>query len=305
MCGYINSKKHHGSPGTGDPVPCKTEKVKMVQVNNENIEMQLLLEAIFLKYGYDFRNYSKASIKRRLGQRLQRAQLPNFSAMQHKVLTDKPFFQSLFLDLSINVTEMFRDPFFYRAIRESVVPILKTYPFIKIWHAGCSTGEEVYSMAILLKEEGLLDKALIYATDVNEVVLKKAKDGIYPIDRIKDYTMNYQRSNGKTSFADYYVAKYDSVIMDQSLKKNMVFSQHNLVTDSVFGEMNMIICRNVLIYFNKELQYNVIGLFKDSLIRKGLLCLGSKETLRFSNHVNNFDELVAEQNIYQKNLVKK
>lgn len=277
----------------------------MTHVNIENLEIQLLLEAIFLKYGYDFRNYSKASIKRRLEQRLLRSQLPNISAMQHKVLYDKSFFNTLFLDLSINVTEMFRDPLFYKAIRESVVPILKTYPYIKIWHAGCSTGEEVYSMAILLKEEGLLDKALIYATDVNELVLKKAKEGIYPIDRIKEYTMNYQKSNGKASFADYYMAKYDAVIMDHSLKKNIVFSQHNLATDSVFGEMHMIICRNVLIYFNKDLQNTVIRLFNESLIRKGLLCLGSKESLRFSKHVNQFNELVADQKIYQKKLINK
>ncbi len=273
-------------------------------MNNESIEIQLFLEAIYLKYGYDFRNYSKASIKRRLEQRLLRSGLPNISSMQYKILHDKSFFETLFLDLSINVTEMFRDPLFYTAIRKSVLPILKTYPYIKIWHAGCSTGEEVYSMAILLKEEGLLDKALIYATDVNENVLKKAKEGIYPIDQIKEYTTNYQMSGGKASFADYYVAKYDAAIMDQSLKKNLVFSQHNLATDSVFGEMHMIICRNVLIYFNKELQNSVISLFNESLIRKGLLCLGSKESLRFSNYVNHFSELVTEQKIYQKKLLE-
>ncbi|MCK5033727.1 MAG: protein-glutamate O-methyltransferase CheR [Calditrichia bacterium] len=273
-------------------------------MNNENIEIQLFLEAIYLKYGYDFRNYSKASIKRRLEQRLLRSGLPNISSMQYKILHDKSFFETLFLDLSINVTEMFRDPLFYTAIRKSVLPILKTYPYIKIWHAGCSTGEEVYSMAILLKEEGLLDKVLIYATDVNENVLKKAKEGIYPIDQIKEYTTNYQMSGGKASFADYYVAKYDAAIMDQSLKKNLVFSQHNLATDSVFGEMHMIICRNVLIYFNKELQNSVISLFNESLIRKGLLCLGSKESLRFSNYVNHFSELVTEQKIYQKKLLE-
>jgi len=273
-------------------------------MNNESIEIQLFLEAIYLKYGYDFRNYSKASIKRRIEQRLGRSNLPNISTMQHKILYDKKFFETMFLDLSINVTEMFRDPLFYKALRKTVLPILKTYPYIKIWHAGCSTGEEVYSMAILLKEEGLLDKALLYATDVNEKVLKKAKEGIYPLDKIKDFTTNYQMSGGKTSFADYYVAKYDAAIMDKSLKENVVFSQHNLVTDGVFGEMHLIICRNVLIYFNKELQNSVISLFNESLIRKGLLCLGSKESLRFSNHVDNFSELVAKQKIYQKKLTK-
>ena len=269
-------------------------------VSNENIELQLLLEAIYLKYGYDFRDYSKASLKRRIEQRLLRSDLPNYSYMQHKVLNDESFFETLFLDLSINVTEMFRDPLFYKAIREKVIPLLKTYPHIKIWHAGCSTGEEVYSMAILLKEEGLLDRALIYATDVNEVVLEKAKEGIYPLNRIKEYTINYQKAGGKESFADYYTAKYNAAIMDSNLKKNFVFSQHNLATDNDFGEMHLIMCRNVLIYFNKELQNRVIGLFHDSLIRKGLLCLGTKESTRFSKYSGNFNDLVHEQKIYQK-----
>ena len=273
-------------------------------MNNESIEIQLFLEAIYLKYGYDFRNYSKASIKRRIEQRLGRSGLPNISTMQHKLIYDNKFFEAMFLDLSINVTEMFRDPLFYKALRKTVIPILRTYPYIKIWHAGCSTGEEVYSMAILLQEEGLLDKALIYATDVNEKVLKKAKEGIYPIDKIKEYTTNYQMSGGDASFADYYVAKYDAAIMDKSLKENVVFSQHNLVTDGVFGEMHLVICRNVLIYFNKELQNSVISLFNDSLIRKGLLCLGSKESLRFTQYVDHFGELVADQKIYQKKMIK-
>ena len=274
-------------------------------MTNDTIELRLLLEAIYLKYGYDFRDYSKASIKRRIEQRRLRSDLPNYSSMLHLVLNDKSFFETLFLDLSINVTEMFRDPQFYRAIRETVVPILKTYPHIKIWHAGCSTGEEVYSMAILLKEEGLLDRALIYATDVNEVVLEKAKEGIYPLERMKEYTLNYQKAGGKESFADYYTAKYDAAIMDSQLKKNFVFSQHNLATDNVFGEMHLIMCRNVLIYFNKGLQSRVIGLFNNSLIRKGVLCLGTKESTRFSEQANNFSDLVPKQKIYQKLLANK
>lgn len=269
-------------------------------MKNEDIEIQLLLEAIYLKYGYDFRNYSKASIKRRIKYRFAKAGLPNITAMQYKILHDKTFFKTLLLDLSINVTEMFRDPSFYVALREKVLPILRTYPFIKIWHAGCSSGEEVYSTAIILKEEGLLDKALIYATDINEVVLKKAKEGIYPIDQIKEYTTNYQKSGGHESFSDYYTAKYDAAIMDKSLKKHIVFSQHNLATDSVFGEMNLVMCRNVLIYFDKELQSRVIGLFSDSLVRKGLLCLGSKESIRFSEYADYFKEFVAKEKIYQK-----
>lgn len=277
----------------------------MIAIKNEYIEIQLLLEAIYMKYGYDFRDYSKASLKRRIEQRLLRSGLPNYSYMQHKILNDQSFFETLFLDLSINVTEMFRDPLFYKAIREIVVPVLKTYPHIKIWHAGCSTGEEVYSMAILLQEEGLLDKALIYGTDVNEIVLEKAKEGIYPLERIKEYTLNYQKAGGKESFADYYTAKFDAAIMDSELKKNLVFSQHNLATDNDFGEMHLIMCRNVLIYFNKELQSRVIGLFHESLIRKGLLCLGSKESTRFSKYAKNFTDMVPEQKIYQKVLAKK
>ena len=270
----------------------------------ENIELQLLLEAIYLKYGYDYRNYSRASIKRRVAHRMMLSNMPNLAAMQHKLLYDKAFFQTLFLDLSVNVTEMFRDPSFYLALRETVIPVLKTYPFIKLWHAGCSTGEEVYSMAIILKEEGLLDKTLIYATDINEVVLTKAREGIYPVDRIKEYTQNYQKAGGKESFATYYTAKYDAAIMDQSLKKHIVFSQHNLATDNVFGEMQLVMCRNVLIYFDKELQNRVIGLFDESLVRHGLLCLGSKESMRFSDYNKHYKELIGQEKIYQKTAVK-
>jgi len=268
--------------------------------NNEGIEIQLLLEAIFLKYGYDFRNYSKASVKRRLKYFLTKSHLPNYASIQHKLLNDSAFFGSLLLELSINVTEMFRDPSYFRALRESVIPVLKTYPFIKIWHAGCSTGEEVYSMAILLKEEGLLNKSIIYATDMNEEVLRKAKEGIYPLDKMKEYTMNYQRAGGKESFANYYTAKYNAAIMSKSLNKNLVFAQHNLATDSIFGEMNLIICRNVLIYFDKELQSRSVGLFYDSLVRKGILCLGSKESLKFTRYNDKFTEFNMKEKIYRK-----
>lgn len=266
----------------------------------DNIELKVFLEAIFLKYGYDFRNYSTASIKRRIKQRQNLANLQNLAAMQHKVLHDKNFFHTLLLDLSVNVTEMFRDPSFYMALRKTVIPILKTYPFIKIWHAGCSTGEEVYSMAILLKEEGLLKKSLIYATDFNDVVLMKAREGIYPNEKIKEYTYSYQKAGGKKPFSDYYTSKYDAAIMDKSLKKNIVFSNHNLATDSVFGEMHLVICRNVLIYFDRELQDRAVGLFNESLIRSGILCLGSKESIRFSKHTGVFKELIAQEKIYQK-----
>ena len=269
-----------------------------------NIEIDLILEAIFNKYGYDFRNYSKAHVKRRLLNRLITSNLKSISEMQHKVLREPDFFEIMLRDLSINVTEMFRDPSFYKALRKEVIPVLKTYPFIKIWHAGCSTGEEVYSFAVLLKEEGLYDRAQIYATDFNHDVLDIAKKGIYPIDRIKEFTANYQAAGGTQSFSDYYMANYNSVIFDQSLKKNLVFAEHNLVTDSVFAEVNLVICRNVLIYFNKDLQNRVIDLFYDSLNNGGYLALGSKETIQFTSKADKFDTINAKEKIYKKKILK-
>lgn len=266
---------------------------------NQDIEIHLLLKAIQLKYGYDFQDYSQAHIKRRLLGRLSRSKLDSVSEMQHKVLNDADFFHTLLLDLSLNVTEMFRDPKFFIAIREEVIPILKTYPFIKIWHAGCSTGEEVYSMAILLKEEGLLDRCLIYATDFNQIVVNKAQEAIFPLEKIKDYTKNYNKALGKASFSDYFHVQYGSAMIDKSLKKNIVFSDHNLVTDGVFGEMNIIFCRNVLIYFNRQLQNRVYKLFDESLLPGGILCLGSKETLIFSEYKVHYKQL-HKCNIYKK-----
>ncbi len=269
-------------------------------LETQNIELQLLLQAIYLKYGYDFRNYAKASIKRRIVHRLAKDGFENISAMQHRLLYDVSFFEKLLLDLSINVTEMFRDPSFYLAIRQKVVPILKTFPFLKIWHAGCSTGEEVYSMAILLQEEGLYKRTQIYATDMNEVALKQAKNGIFAINRLKQYTVNYQKAGGHESFSDYYAAHYDHAVMDKSLKENVLFSDHNLATDGVFGEMNLVMCRNVLIYFNRDLQNRAIGLFTESLCGGGILCLGSKESIRLLEHSSHFDDLVKEEKIYLK-----
>ncbi len=267
---------------------------------NENIEIELFLQAVYKKYGYDFRNYGKAHIKRRIRHRISVSDLNNISEMTHKVLYDPVFYQEILQDLSITVTEMFRDPEFYNAVRNDVVPVLKTYPFIKIWHAGCATGEEVYSMAIVLMEEGLLKRSQIYATDFNQLALQKAKNGIFPIDRIKEFTQNYQQSGGKSSFSDYYNARYESVILNDSLRENIVFADHNLVTDGVFGEMNMIICRNVLIYFDKILQDKVITLFFDSLVPGGFLCLGSKESLRFAEYASKFDKNFDRNKIYRK-----
>jgi chemotaxis protein methyltransferase CheR len=270
------------------------------KVKTQDLEIQLLLEAIYLKYGYDFRDYARASVKRRIMHRMNLSGLQNLAEMQHKILYETEFFEQLLLDLSINVTEMFRDPSFYRALRTEVIPILKTYPFVKIWHAGCSTGEEAYSMAILLREEGLYQRAQIYATDFNDVVLQRAKEGIYPVESVKEYTLNYQLAGGKAAFVDYYTAHHHSIILDRSLKKNIVFANHNLETDGVFGEMHLIVCRNVMIYFNRELQDRVIRLFHESLCRYGILGLGSKESIRFSAHAKHFEDLVADEKIYRK-----
>jgi len=267
---------------------------------NEKIEFDLILEAIYQKYGYDFRNYAKASLRRRLRYRLSQSNLKTISEMQHKLLNDKKFFDTLLLDLTINVTEMFRDPSFFKALREIVISELKKQPFIKVWHAGCSSGEEIYSTAILLKENGMYESSLIYATDTNEMVLDKAKSGIFPIEKMKDFTVNYRKAGGLASFADYYTARYDNAIMDNSLKKNIVFSNHNLVTDSVFGEMDLIMCRNVLIYFNRELQDRVFRLFMDSLRPGGFLCLGSKETIRFSSFSENFENVIEKERVYRR-----
>ena len=267
---------------------------------NEKIEFDLILEAIYQKYGYDFRNYAKASLRRRLRYRLSQSNLKTISEMQHKLLNDKEFFDTLLLDLTINVTEMFRDPSFFKALREIVIYELKKQPFIKVWHAGCSSGEEIYSTAILLKENGMYESSLIYATDTNEMVLDKAKSGIFPIEKMKDFTVNYRKAGGLASFADYYTARYDNAIMDNSLKKNIVFSNHNLVTDSVFGEMDLIMCRNVLIYFNRELQDRVFRLFMDSLRPGGFLCLGSKETVRFSSLSENFENVIEKERVYRR-----
>jgi chemotaxis protein methyltransferase CheR len=270
---------------------------------NENLEIALLLDAIYLKYGYDFRSYSRSHIKRRILGKFARSGLSSISQMQHKILYDNSFFHEILLELSLNVTEMFRDPDFFKAVREKLLPLLKTYPFIKIWHAGCSTGEEVYSMAILLKEEGLYERCLLYATDFNQVVLNKAEEAIYSLDYFKQNALNYTKAGGKCSFADYFTVKYDAAMLDGSLKKNIVFADHNLVTDGIFGEMNLIICRNVLIYFNRQLQNNVLRLFYDSLVPGGFLCLGTKESLTFSDLRTKFSS-VDPLNIFKKNYWK-
>ncbi len=268
--------------------------------SNSEIEIHLLLEAIYQKYGYDFRQYSEAHIERRIRNRLALSGLGTISEMQANLLNNDTFAYDLLHDLSITVTEMFRDPGFYKAIRETVIPILKTYPFLKIWHAGCSTGEEAYSMAILLMEEGLYERTTIYATDFNQRALDEAKEGIFSNQLIKEYTTNYTISGGKGYFSDYYTADYNMVIMNQALKKNIVWANHNLVTDSVFAEVHLILCRNVLIYFKKQLQNEVHRKFYESLISGGILCLGSKEGLYFSELKDSYHELDSKQRIYKK-----
>ncbi|HEX2724142.1 MAG TPA: protein-glutamate O-methyltransferase CheR [Gemmatimonadaceae bacterium] len=266
----------------------------------ERIEIELLLEGIFRNYGFDFRSYAYASIRRRLWKRIEAEGLETVSALQARVLHEPPLMEKLLLDLSINVTAMFRDPSFYKAFREHVIPILRTYPFIRLWHAGCATGEEVFSMAILLQEEGLYERCRIYATDINEVVLQRAKEGIFPLDRMQEYTENYIAAGGKRAFSDYYLAKYDGALFDASLTKNVVFSLHNLVTDRSFAEFNVILCRNVLIYFDKTLQGRVHDLFYESLAMFGVLVLGSKETLRFSPHEDGYEQINGPEKIFRK-----
>ncbi|OQY44568.1 MAG: chemotaxis protein CheR [Anaerolineaceae bacterium 4572_78] len=271
----------------------------MKKLEIEEIEVDLLLEGIYQRYGYDFRHYGRASIKRRLQHHLTKADYGIVSEMIPSVLYDESKFKALLFDISVTVTEMFRDPWFYVGIREKVIPFLKTFPFINVWHAGCATGEEVYSLAIVLKEEGLYDRARIYATDINDSALEKAKSRIYPMSKMKEYSSNYQHAGGKRSLSHYFYAKYDSVIVDADLQENITFANHNLATDNVFGEMHLILCRNVLIYFNRTLQDRVLSIFADSLRYNGFLCLGTKETMHFAKVRDDFVEFLRNERIYQ------
>jgi chemotaxis protein methyltransferase CheR len=265
-----------------------------------DIELPLLLEAVYRKYHYDFRGYATASIKRRLTQAMDRFGCRTLSQLQDRVLHEPALFPGLLDFLTVQVSEMFRDPAYFRALREKVVPLLKTYPSLKIWVAGCSTGEEVYSLAILLHEEGLLERSLIYATDINAVALERAQAGIYDAARIGGFTDNHRKSGARSSLSDYYTAAYGKAVFDKSLKTNIVFADHSLSTDSPFSEVEFVSCRNVLIYFDRTLQDRVLGLFRDSLCRKGFLGLGSKESLRFSVHAHAFSAFAAHDRIFQK-----
>ena len=282
---------------TGEPLPGPPAAYN---ADLERLEIELLLEAVFRHYGFDFRSYAYASIRRRLWKRVEGEGLRTISGLQARILHDPDTMERLLLDLSVNVTAMFRDPSFYREFREKVIPLLRTYPFIRIWHAGCSTGEEVFSMAILLEEEGLYDRARLYATDINDVVLQRAKQGIFPLERMQEYTDNYIKAGGTRSFSEYYTAKYDGALFSPSLTRNVVFSQHNLVTDRSFSEFHVIFCRNVLIYFDKTLQHRVHKLFYDSLVMFGVLALGSRESLKFSQFEPCYEKLTTAEKLYKK-----
>jgi chemotaxis protein methyltransferase CheR len=266
----------------------------------EDIEINLFLEAIFQRYGYDFRHYARASVKRRVQRLLEITGCTRVTEMIPRLLYDEGFSQTAIQGFSIAVTEMFRDPDFYRAFRQTVVPYLKTYPYLRVWHAGCAMGEEVYSLAIVLQEEGLYERATIFATDYNDAVLDKAREGIYSLKDMRQYSLNYLSAGGIRSFADYYHAKYELAIMDPALKRRITFASHNLATDGVFSEVQVIFCRNVLIYFDKDLQQRVLGLFAASLAPGGFLCLGSKESLQYSAAIDQFKTIDERASIYQK-----
>ena len=265
-----------------------------------DIELELLIEAIYQKYHYDFRQYAVASLKRRLSTALIQLGCKTLSQLQDRVLHEPGIFAEVLNFLTVPVSELFRDPRYFRSLRDSVVPLLRTYPSLRIWVAGCSTGEEAYSLAILLREEALLERTLIYATDINPHTLQKAQAGVYEIERVAAFTENHRLSGGKGSLSDYYTAAYGKVVLDRSLKQSIVFCDHSLATDSVFAEVQLVSCRNVLIYFNRDLQDRALGLFREALCRKGFLGIGAKESVRFSVHADAFVPFVRDDRIFQK-----
>lgn len=266
----------------------------------DDIEIDLLLEAIHRKYGYDFREYSRASLRRRLLKYMSESKSGSISEIQHKLLYDPGYFNRLAAAITVNVTEMFRDPQCFKAIKELILPELMKIKHIRIWHAGCSTGEEVYSMAIMLSEAGILDRCQIYATDTNDEVLEIAANAIYPMDLARKYTINYQTAGGEKSFSEYYTAKYDNAVLKKWLGRKVLFSLHNLAVDSVFAEVDLVMCRNVLIYFKRELQNRVLKLFTDSLAPGGFLIIGSKESIHFSGVAEQYEIVDRKQKIYRK-----
>lgn len=265
-----------------------------------DIELGLLLEAIYLKYHYDFRDYAMASLKRRVRTAMVQLQCPTLSRLQEMLLHEASAFQRALDVLTIPVSEMFRDPAYFLALRRDVIPVLRTYPSLKFWVAGCSTGEEAYSLAILLREEDLLDRTLIYATDINPHTLDRAEAGVYDMERMAGFTLNHQRSGGRSSLSDHYTAAYSHAVLDATLRKHIVFSDHSLATDSVFAEVHFVSCRNVLIYFNRELQNRAVSLCHESLVRRGFLGIGAKESLRFTSHDSSFEVVSGADRIFRK-----
>ena len=266
----------------------------------ESLELELLLEAIHQRYGYDFRGYARASLRRRLWRRADLEGLRSLSGLQERILHDPQCMERLLADLSVNVTEMFRDPGVHVALRDAVFPLLRTNPFIRIWVAGCSTGEEVVSIAIALREQGLLDRSLIYATDMDADVLARARTGAFPLDRMPGYTRNYIESGGSESFSAYYTVSGDRAVFDPELMRDVVYAQHNLATDRSFNEFHLVVCRNVLIYFGRQLQDRVLSLFDESLSRRGVLALGRKETIRGTAVEDRYESLVEAEKIYRR-----
>ena len=266
----------------------------------EDIEIRLLLEGVYLQYGYDFRDYAPASLKRRLHTQMQSEGVATVSALQAKVLHDPECLRRLAVGLTVNVSAMFRDPGFFLLFRQQVVPILRTYPFVRIWHAGCASGEEIYSMAILLEEEGISERCRLYATDIHETVLSQAREGIFPLSLMREYTTNYIKSGGRRSFSEYYTAMYDRACLRPSLRANVVFSQHNLAIDGQFNTFHVVMCRNVMIYFNRSLQARAHELLLHSLIRLGYLGLGSNESLKFTPYESCYEPLDRQEKLYRK-----
>jgi chemotaxis protein methyltransferase CheR len=264
------------------------------------IELRLLVEAIYLRYSHDFRDYSPASLKRRVLHAQQQLNFPTLSAMQGNILRDPAAFTRLLQLMTVPVSDMFRDPAYFLALREQVAPVLRTFPSLKVWVAGCSTGEEAYSLAILLHEEGLLERTILYATDINAQALDRARSGIFPLERISSYTANYQKGGGRHRFSDYYTTAYGGALFDRSLSARMTFADHSLSTDSVFSETHFVSCRNVLIYFNRKLQDRALGLFHDSLCHRGFLGLGAKESLEFTSWRSHFEAVSRPDRLFRK-----
>jgi chemotaxis protein methyltransferase CheR len=266
----------------------------------EALEVDLLLEALVRYWGYDFRHYARPSLIRRIRKVLHNQGLPSMSALQERLLRDAGMMNEFVDMVGVHTTAMFRDPDFYLALRREVVPLLRTYPFIRIWHAGCATGEEVYSLAILLQEEGIYDRCRLYATDLSDGVLEKARKGIFPLAAMRDYTMAYQSSGGRQEFSSYYSADQKSAILKQSLRSNVIFAQHNLASDGVFNEFHLVLCRNVGIYFDEPLRQRMHELIYNSLVPLGLIGLGKKESLRFTTYAERYHELPSEVRLYRK-----